>query len=88
MNLYDKENESEFCYINVEDLAITDLLHQAIEYISEEYEDSKIIHCDEERLVIKLFIKDFGEVKDFCSFLTSTLLEIGIHEFSIIYTHE
>jgi hypothetical protein len=76
-----------YCYINIEDLNTTGYLPDCVSLIEEEYSDESIstLSCDEQILTLRLANSSFGDIKDFCSFITSTLLELGIHQFSLIY---
>lgn len=77
-----------FCYLNVEDLASTGYLEDCISIIEREYDhrvEITAVSCTDEHLVLRIEADDFGEIKDFCSFLSSSLLELGIYQFSIKY---
>lgn len=81
-------NIREHCYINVEDLNSTGYLEECVSLIETEYNngaDIEVVSYNHEHLVLRLETDDFGETKDFCSFLSSCLLEIGVHQFSIKY---
>ena len=74
------------CYVNIEDLTLSGNLKHCISIIEEEYnEGTRIVSCTEQYLTLCCNSDDFGEIKDLCSFITSTLLELDIYQFSIIY---
>lgn len=74
-------------FINVEDLNLTGYLYDCVSIIQEEYVDERvhISSCSEQYLTISFSSEDFGDVKDLCSFISSTLLELEVYSFSIIY---